>query len=132
MPPRGLEVLIGGPTSWKAGWHFRSCHMKGHPEGPSTQCIALLVPEAIPSMGSGSRDLKYWVLGPSWIHRSTKGPFVTGAFWVSGATVCLLSKSSSSPYIDNITELHISKELNNNGAGTQGNYKRRFLQAGPL
>ena len=35
------------------------------PEGPSTQCLRILVPKTIPFMVFGTRVLKYWVLGPS-------------------------------------------------------------------
>ena len=35
------------------------------PEGPSTQHLRTLVPNAIKGMGFGTRVLKYWVLGPS-------------------------------------------------------------------
>ena len=38
----------------------------GNPEGPSTQYVRTLVPRAIKNMVFGTRDLKYWVLGPSW------------------------------------------------------------------
>ena len=34
-------------------------------EGPSTQYLRFLVPKTILFMVSGTRDLKYWVLGPS-------------------------------------------------------------------
>ena len=36
-----------------------------YPEGPSTQYLRLLVPKTIPLVGT--KDLKYWVLGPSGI-----------------------------------------------------------------
>ena len=36
-----------------------------YPEGPSTQYLRILVPNTIESMVFGTRDLKYWVLGPS-------------------------------------------------------------------
>ena len=35
------------------------------PEGPSTQYLRLLAPKTIPLVVLGTRDLKYWVLGPS-------------------------------------------------------------------
>ena len=35
------------------------------PEGPSTQYLRTLVLKTIPLMVFGTRDLKYWVLGPS-------------------------------------------------------------------
>ena len=34
-------------------------------EGPSTQYLRTLVPNTIKSMVFGTRDLKYWVFGPS-------------------------------------------------------------------
>ena len=36
-----------------------------YPEGPSTQYLRFLVPKTILLMVFGTRDLKYWVLGPS-------------------------------------------------------------------
>ena len=35
------------------------------PEGPSPQCLMFLVPETMLLMVFGTRDHKYWVLGPS-------------------------------------------------------------------
>ena len=35
------------------------------PEGPSTQYLRSLVPNTIKSMVFGTRNLKYWLLGPS-------------------------------------------------------------------
>ena len=32
------------------------------PEGPRTQCLRTLLPNTIPLMGFGTRDLDYWVL----------------------------------------------------------------------
>ena len=36
-----------------------------YPEGPCTQHLRTLVPNTIKGMVFGTRDLKYWVLGPS-------------------------------------------------------------------
>ena len=36
-----------------------------HPESPSTQYSRFLFPKPIPTMVSGTRDPKYWVVGPS-------------------------------------------------------------------
>ena len=35
------------------------------PEGPSIQKERTLVPGAVPLMVFGTRDLKYWIFGPS-------------------------------------------------------------------
>ena len=35
------------------------------PEGPSTQHLRFLVPQTTLLMVSGTKELKYWVLGPS-------------------------------------------------------------------
>ena len=39
--------------------------LREKPEGPSTQSLGSLVPDTIKSMVVGTRNLKYWVLGPS-------------------------------------------------------------------
>ena len=36
-----------------------------HPEGPSTQHFRTPVPKTIRGMAFGTRNRKYWVLGPS-------------------------------------------------------------------
>ena len=41
------------------------------PKGPSTQYLRSLVPNTIKSMVFGTRNLKYWVLGPSGLHRGS-------------------------------------------------------------
>ena len=38
--------------------------VRTHPEGPSTHHLRFLVPKTVLSMVFGTRDLKYWVLGP--------------------------------------------------------------------
>ena len=54
----------------------QSLKMLLQPEGPNTQYLRSLVPNTVKGMASGTRGLKYWVLGPSrtgkleWVTRS--------------------------------------------------------------
>ena len=50
--------------------------MAALPEGPSTQYLRTLVPKAIKGMVLRTRNLKYWVLGPS--------PTRNLKYWVPG------------------------------------------------
>ena len=54
---------------------FNEAVMKGDmkdPEGPSIQYLRLLVSKTILFMAFGTRDLKYWVLGPSGVDNSRR------------------------------------------------------------
>ena len=48
-------------------WVLGSRNLEYFPEGPSTQYLMTLAPNTIKSMvsGTGTRNLKYWVLEPS-------------------------------------------------------------------
>ena len=64
-PAPRVERVLAMAHAHRSGWHpmlLLAC-----PEGPSTQCLRLLVPKTIPLMLLGTRILKYWVLGPSGI-----------------------------------------------------------------
>ena len=53
-----------GPPAKASSCQF--AHPTVHdPEGPSSQYLRTLVPKAIKAMVLGTRDLTYWVLGPS-------------------------------------------------------------------
>ena len=55
----GRYLLFG---SWTLVF---TVHSLSNPEGPSTQHLRSLVSNTIQSMIFGTRNLKYWVLGPS-------------------------------------------------------------------
>ena len=53
--------------------------LDGLPEGPSTQHVRLLIPESLEGMMSGTRDLKYWILGPFGSCMVSAGRIVQGS-----------------------------------------------------
>ena len=61
MVPGALKKFRDGIPDTDTPTHLLS----EYPEGPSTRYLRLLVPKPIPPMVFGTRDHKYWVLGPS-------------------------------------------------------------------
>ena len=78
-PCSATNVLVGD-QSWNLHILYGCCCP--YPEGPSTQYSRTLVPKTMKGMVFGTRDLKYWVLGPSGLHsRNTDND--TGACIIS-------------------------------------------------
>ena len=59
-----------------------SWQMISGPEGPSTQYLGLVVPKTILLLVFGTRELEYWVLGPSGWVSMTQAAHVTAGVLV--------------------------------------------------
>ena len=65
LPVGGLRGANVGSFSERYQALYEGVVTLAHIEGPSTQYLRTLVPNTIKSMVFGTRNLKYWVLGPS-------------------------------------------------------------------
>ena len=63
----GLQIAQVASTLDPNSGCYNCCsyYSRPYPVGPSTQCLRFLAPKTIPVIVYATRDLKYWILGPS-------------------------------------------------------------------